>query len=309
MRASLCSAVLSALLPLCVTIPAPAQPATPSATPPAPAATAAPAPKPFLTRVTGSGPPMIFIPGLLCGGAVWNDTVRHYEDRYQCHTLSLAGFAGVPPVEGPFVPTMRDAIVRYIRDNKLEKPIIVGHSLGGHLALAVAIEAPDEVGPIVVVDGAPALGALMFPGVPAETIASRSTFMTAAMSNMPPAQFAAQNRLTLGTMVQDPAKADWLASHAAKSDIKTTARVMHEIMTADLRPAAARITAPVLLIGAAEHAKDPASQAAARRAYEQQVTMIPRHQVVMTYEARHFIMFDKPDFLFTTLDQFLAGSP
>ena len=37
---------------------------------------------------------MILIPGLTCGGDVWKSTVEHFKDRYECHVLTLAGFAG-----------------------------------------------------------------------------------------------------------------------------------------------------------------------------------------------------------------------
>src|SRR4051812_25987236 len=137
-------------------------------------ATAAAAARPFQVRVEGAGPPMILIPGLTCDGSVWDQTVNHFKGRYQCHVLSLAGFAGVPPVEGPFIPTMQQAILQYIRENRLQKPVIMGHSLGGHLALAVAVAAPQEVGPIIVVDGAPATGVLMSPGASKEAIARQT---------------------------------------------------------------------------------------------------------------------------------------
>jgi len=57
-----------------------------------------------------------------------------YQDRYQIHVLSLAGFAGVPRVAGPLIENAREGLAAYIRTNHLEKPVIVGHSLGGFLA-------------------------------------------------------------------------------------------------------------------------------------------------------------------------------
>jgi pimeloyl-ACP methyl ester carboxylesterase len=263
--------------------------------------------RPFLVRVEGNGRPMILIPGLMCDGTVWSQTVDRFKARCQCHVLSLAGFAGVPPVEGPFIPTMRDAIIQYIRSNRLEKPMLVGHSLGGHLALAIAIAAPQEVGPIVVVDGAPALGPLMSPGTSADTISRQTAAITSAMASMPQNAFAAQNHFTIARLVQNPKTAEWLAQIAGKSDVKTVARAMQEVMTADLRDGCVRIQSPVLLIGAAEYAKDEATQAAVRKRYEDQATKIPNHKVAMAYDSRHFIMLDKPDFFYGLLNQVLPA--
>jgi pimeloyl-ACP methyl ester carboxylesterase len=54
--------------------------------------------------------------------------------------------------------TVRDDVLRYIQEKKLDHPVIVGHSLGGFLAFWIAATAPDAVGPLVAVDGVPFLG-------------------------------------------------------------------------------------------------------------------------------------------------------
>jgi pimeloyl-ACP methyl ester carboxylesterase len=105
--------------------PAQAMPAQPS-----PAAT-----RSFAVTVTGRGRPIILIPGLASSGETWDATVAHLRDRYACHVLTLAGFAGIPPVSGPFLSRVRGDIARYIDEQHLDHPIIVGHSLGGALAL------------------------------------------------------------------------------------------------------------------------------------------------------------------------------
>ena len=40
--------------------------------------------QPFQVQVTGHGRPVILIPGLSCPGEVWDSTVAHYKDNYQC---------------------------------------------------------------------------------------------------------------------------------------------------------------------------------------------------------------------------------
>lgn len=62
----------------------------------------------FNVEITGKGKPMILIPGLTCSCAVWNEVVQRYSKKYECHTLSLAGFAGAPPVQhkGNFLETV-----------------------------------------------------------------------------------------------------------------------------------------------------------------------------------------------------------
>src|SRR5436190_6728080 len=106
------------------------------------AACASPLPHSFAVEVTGKGRPMILIPGLASSGKTWDTTVAHYKDKYECHVLTLAGFAGQPPIHlDSFLQTVRDDIISYIRDDKLQKPIIAGHSLGGFVALWIAEQA------------------------------------------------------------------------------------------------------------------------------------------------------------------------
>src|ERR1035441_2564425 len=58
---------------------------------------------PFQVKVTGHGRPMILIPGLSSSGETWDTTVARYQDRFQCHVLTLAGFAGVPRISAPML--------------------------------------------------------------------------------------------------------------------------------------------------------------------------------------------------------------
>ena len=54
------------------------------------------------------------------------------QGRYD--VVTVAGFVGVPRVPAPMLEKVRDGLAAYIRKNKLDHPVIVGHSLGGFLA-------------------------------------------------------------------------------------------------------------------------------------------------------------------------------
>ena len=108
-------------------------------------------------QVTGTGRPILLIPGLASSGDTWTTTVAHLSGRFTCHVLTLAGFAGTPPIDGPLFPTVRRDLARYINEQHLDRPIVIGHSLGGMLAMALATDHPDLVGPLVIVDGMPFL--------------------------------------------------------------------------------------------------------------------------------------------------------
>lgn len=90
----------------------------------------------FAVQAEGHGPALIFIPGLYCSGDVWKETVAHYKDHYTCYSLTLPGFAGQAPIHSDTIlAAVAKDIVRFISDKRLNKPVLVGHSLGGFLAI------------------------------------------------------------------------------------------------------------------------------------------------------------------------------
>ncbi len=262
----------------------------------------------FSVRIAGRGAPMILIPGLACTGDVWDDFVRHYADRYEMHVLTLAGFGGAHPVPGGTLAMVRDDLARYIHETGMKKPIVVGHSLGGSIAFALAEREPESLGAIVAVDGVPYLAALMNPAATPERMSGRAHQMADSIAAMSPEAFRTTNRASVETMVSDPAQVDRIAAWGAASDLRTVGNAMAELMTTDLRVDEGRIQAPVLLLAGAKSAATPEAKASLAAAYEAQVAGIASHKVALATNARHFIMLDDPAFLYATLDSFV-GSP
>jgi len=120
--------------------------------------------------------------------------------------LTLAGFAGQKAIDAPILSNERDAILRYIREKKLNKPVIVGHSLGAILAYAMASTEPEAIGPIVAVDGVPYMPALLDPAATPETMRARADQFRKMMKNLPPGRMQVQNAMTLQRMITKPAE-------------------------------------------------------------------------------------------------------
>src|SRR5699024_1575323 len=121
-------------------------------------------------------------------GAVWDKTKSVFESDFSCYTLTMAGFAGVPAQGDPAFNYWKTSIARYIKDNVIEKAIIVGHSMGGVLAMALASDYPELSDRIVVVDGLPCLQALYNPSFKALENPNCSTIID-QMTSMSEDQF------------------------------------------------------------------------------------------------------------------------
>ena len=79
------------------------------------------------------------VPGLNSAGSVWRETCAALQPQVQCHIVQLPGFAGAKPAAvDAFLAPMRDRLLAYVDAEKLQAPVVVGHSLGGALALMMA---------------------------------------------------------------------------------------------------------------------------------------------------------------------------
>lgn len=260
---------------------------------------------PFKVKVTGHGRPMILIPGLSSSGEVWESTVARYKANYECHVLTLAGFAGEPPTAAPFLEKVRLGLADYIRAKKLRQPVVVGHSLGGFLALWLASKEPELVGPIVVIDMLPFLPAAQQPNATPETMKSQAEMMRKGMLAQTPEQRQQTQVAILQTMITDPANIALAAKWGAASDPATVAQAMYEMFTIDLRPDLARIKAPTLVIGTWIGLRQYATEEQIEKNFRAQYAGLSGYKFVMSEKAKHFVMLDDPEFLFKEMDSFL----
>ena len=259
----------------------------------------------FEVLVKGQGSPVILIPGLSCSGAIWESTVKNLQDRYECHVLSLKGFGGtqaLQPLPASLLPKVRDEIVAYARS--LGHPAIVGHSLGGVLAMETAIAAPDVPRCLVIVDSSPFLAGGLGADPRKEAVKTVADTISGRIRAMKPEDFAATQEMVIRTMANSETDAANLATLANRSDQATVAQALYELALTDLRPDLAKITCPtaVILAGTSASALPASPEASAKN----QFSALPGVNVTVFDGARHFVMYDEPEKFQVALDAALA---
>jgi len=277
----------------------------------APAAAKALAHPSFAVKVVGKGQPVILIPGLTCPGAVWDETVARYQSQYQCHVISLAGFGGLAPqqpVPANLLQETRDQLLAYIKAQKLSRPVVIGHSLGGFLSLWMAATDPTALGPLEIVDSLPFLAAVPNAATTVETARPQAEQMRQQMSKgrMP---MAAERQMVAG-MVTDTARITQVARWGLASDPATVGQAMYDMYTTDLRPDVARIKQPVLVLGTwAAYKQYGATKESTRAIFAQQYAQLPQARIEMSEAGRHFVMYDDTAWFFGQTDAFLKQQP
>ncbi len=260
---------------------------------------------PFEVRVTGTGPDVLLIPGLASSGATWDDTVKQLAPHYRCHVFTLAGFAGVPAQPGPLLDDVDAALANYIEQKHLKSPIVVGHSLGGFIALKLAIDHPADVGKLVIVDSLPALGAVRMDSVTPQQLHDFAPQMKAQLLAMDADTYAASQDKTIATLATAPADVARIQGWGKASDRPAVIAAMTDMMGEDLRPKLAAIKAPTLVMGSWIAYKGASTMEATKAIYDRQYASLAGVRVEMSPAGRHFIMLDDPQWFESTLEAFI----
>lgn len=259
----------------------------------------------FQVQVSGQGKPMILIPGLASAGEVWKDTVAHYDRHYRCYVLTLAGFAGTPAIDGPLLAQAEQQLLKFIDEEKIDQPTIVGHSLGGFLALKLAAEHADKVGKLIILDSLPAMGAAQVPSMTAAQLKEMASQYRNNMLNSDPEAHERMRRTIVSNMATKAEDIERVIDWGVKSDRVAVANAMYEMMSTDLRQPISSIKAPTLVLGTWIGYKQYVPRELSESTFKLQYAKLPGVKIVLADNAKHFIMYDDPQWLYARMDEFL----
>ena len=271
-----------------------AAPASADALQPAPAAPA-PAfhPTRFTVEILGNGPDVILIPGLTASRNVWRDTVAALPG-YRYHLVQVAGFAGAPAAgnaRGEVVAPLADELARYIAAVHLRRPIVVGHSMGGTLALMLAARHPAAVGRTMVVDMLPQ---------PAGLLGSSAVELRGIADTLRDLGSTAAGRSLIDSAIRLFGN-DQVEN--TRSDPDVVARATHELALTDLTAELPRIKAPLTVVYACA---EPLVCPDVDRVYADAYAGDPAAHLVRIAPSGHMIMTDQPVRFRAALAHFLA---
>lgn len=256
---------------------------------------------PFSVKISGQGEQAIlFIPGFASSGEVWQDTLTAFEANYTCYTFTMAGFAGEAPQSPMTFDHWKTEIVNYIKKENITGPILVGHSMGGGLAMALAADYPELIDKIVVVDALPALMALTNPDFKSKKNLDCSQ-MVQQFQEMSDENFYEMQKASMPMLMQNTEMHDTVLGWSMASDRETFAKIYCDFSNTDLRSELSRIQCPTLVLLESYFVNF-------KPAIEAQYQNLKNAQLAYANKGLHFIMYDDKDWYMDQLKQFITSN-
>lgn len=259
-------------------------------------------------QTRGRGPDLILIPGLASTAAVWSRTADRLASRRRLHLVSVRGFGELDAganASGALTGAVAAEIGRYIAEQDLEQPAIIGHSMGGQLALRLAAGAPGRVSRVMTVDSSPFFPALISPEATLGDVEPIARVAYQAVQFLGDEVLRARGE-DLGLDLGGASDALFGAVGWQGGDRRVLAQALYEVMTVDLRRRLPEIAAPVTVAyGWSPDRNSPRSRTDAlfRRAY----AGLRRPATFERIEgAEHMVMIDQPGRFLAAVDRFLA---
>lgn len=258
-------------------------------------------------KISGSGEPIIFIPGLASSGEVWAETVAQLSASFTCHVVTLPGFAGQEAfsLEEGFLPQVAEQIGTYL--SSLDSPVIlIGHSLGGFLSLQLANQFPNQIKKAIIVDSYPFYSAAMNPAATVAGMKPMADQMKQMLLATSAEDFVKQQTAGMSIMTSSPDRIPTAVKWSVESDRATFAQALYELMLTDYRQQLASVKTPLLVLGAWYSGKNYGlTEESVHANFARQYQLAENVQIEMAPTAHHFIMWDNPQWFIEKVTAFI----
>ena len=256
----------------------------------------------------GRGADVLLIPGLASTADVWRGVADRLAGKRRLHLISVRGFGDLPAganASGAVMAAVATEVRRYITEQRLERPAIIGHSMGGQLGVRVAADAGARIGRVMVVDSSPFFPALISPQATVGDVEPIAQLAYQAIHFLGDEALRSHGR-EMGLELGGATDAVFGTLGWQGGDRRVLAQSLYEVMTVDLRRRLPDITAPVTVVyGWSADGASPRSRTDSlfRGAYSRLRTPAA---FVPIEGAEHMVMIDQPTRFMAAVDRFLA---
>ncbi|MDN5004644.1 alpha/beta fold hydrolase [Bradyrhizobium sp. GCM10027634] len=102
--------------------------------------------------------PLIFLHGIGGAARAWRQQLATFGDRFRAIAWDMPGYGGSAPLASVSIAALADALQQFIVQIGAEKPILVGHSIGGMIVQKWLVQSPKSARAVVLAQTSPAFG-------------------------------------------------------------------------------------------------------------------------------------------------------
>lgn len=246
----------------------------------------------------GDGPPVVILHGLFGSGRNWASIAQALAGSYRMYLPDARNHGASPWADAMCYSHMALDVLELIDREGLQRPVVIGHSMGGKTAMALALEYPHAISGVAVIDIAPEAYADQFSpyvnamrGLDVAAATSRREVRQALACRLgvdAPVDFLMQN------LQRHNERFDW------RLNLMATAVCMQDLCAFPSELLRQRYPGPALFV-AGEHSDyvRPESRAGI-------VRLFPRAQLQQIRDAGHWVHADEPKALIQALRGWLA---
>ncbi|MGW0949979.1 alpha/beta fold hydrolase [Streptomyces sp. NPDC002623] len=243
----------------------------------------------------GTGDPVLFLHGIGCNALSWEPQLRALESSRRVIAVDARGHGGSAPADGPM--TLRDYaddVFAVMSDLGIERAPVVGLSMGGMVAMTMALAAPERVTGLVLADTGAQANEQMAAMMRAAGAAAVEHGMKANVEQMTPVLFAAAALAENRPYIQE------FQQQVATTDAYSFSVALGAIAELDLLNDLPRLDVPTLVVVGAEDLSLPPAFSEAIAA------AVPGAELSVIEAAGHMANLDQPEVFTDHLVRFLS---
>jgi pimeloyl-ACP methyl ester carboxylesterase len=237
---------------------------------------------------------IILISGLACKNEIWHKTVDSLSADATVYSVDYYNDFNHQLTT---IDTITNQILNWIEKQKISNPIIVGHSLGGVLALNVASKLNGNIEKLVIIDSYPALAALSNPNFTPNTN-NNCLPLVKQFSAMTPEQFknfqlGNYRQMTLND-IERTKLIEWVIAYNRNN----YSMLLCDYLNTDLRTSLNAINCPTLILGSK-------TMTALKDHISKQYKSLKAHKLIFSKKGLHFLMIDDFDWYIEKIKDFI----
>jgi len=234
---------------------------------------------------------LLFVPGWSCDWRAFKPQFEYFARTHTVTALDPRGFGESDrPERGYHIRDFADDLARFCEHVGIERPVVVGHSLGGGIAIELAARYPSLPRGLVLVDPNPI-----------DPLPETVRFFDAAADQLEgPCGEEVRRLWTDGMGARDPELARWISEHMCATPLPVAAAVIRNLNDWNGVGAFQLCEIPTLLLSRA--GGDRAADIVRLQAIK------PEIEVGMTVGAGHFIQLEVPEQVNAMIERFLTLS-